>query len=216
VRDFFRPNLWPNTPDILTDVLQQGGPPAFALRFLLAATLAGSYGIYGPAFEQTEATPREPGSEEYLNSEKYEIRHWDLEQQPDRLRDLIRRVNVIRRHHPALQQDGGLRFHGVDNPSLLCYSRHRPEDGHASAERTVIDSDEGAEGLLLIVVTLDPYWKQGGFVHLDMAALGLAGDATFQVHDLLTDERYWWHGPRNYVELDPHEKVGHVFRIRSV
>jgi starch synthase (maltosyl-transferring) len=196
VRDFFRPSFWPTTPDILTDVLQQGGRPAAASRFVLAATLAGNYGIYGPAFELGETEPREPGSEEYRNSEKYEIRQWDLGR-PDSLRGLIARVNAIRRAYPALQRDAGLRFHRADNPQLLCYSRHI----------------HGGEPVL-VVVNVDPYWKQGGWVDLDLATLGLSANATFQVHDLLTDERFWWHGPRNYVELNPHSRPAHVFALK--
>jgi starch synthase (maltosyl-transferring) len=202
---FFRPSLWPNTPDILTDVLQHGGRPAAASRFVLAATLAGNYGIYGPAFELGEARPREPGSEEYLDSEKYEIRRWDLDR-PESLRDLITRVNAIRRAQPALQGDGGIRFHGVDNPQLLAYSR-RIEDA-------IADSSPVTGDTLLVVVNLDSYWKQAGFVQLDLEAVGLKADATFQVHDLLTGERFWWHGPRNYVELDPQTRPAHLFVVR--
>ncbi|HET6791047.1 MAG TPA: alpha-1,4-glucan--maltose-1-phosphate maltosyltransferase, partial [Actinomycetota bacterium] len=125
VRDFLRPNLWPNTPDILTDQLQEGGPPAFRLRFLLAATLGANYGIYGPAFEHMEGEPREPGSEEYLHSEKYEIR--PRTPAAGALRELIARVNLIRREHPALQHDRTLRFHPVDGDQLLAYSKTLPD-----------------------------------------------------------------------------------------
>jgi starch synthase (maltosyl-transferring) len=120
VREFFRPHLWPNTPDILTEYLQLGGRPAFMARLVLAATLGASYGIYGPAFELGENAPREPGSEEYLNSEKYEIKHWDIAR-PDSLKDFIARVNRIRRENPALQRDWCLRFHAVSNDQLICY-----------------------------------------------------------------------------------------------
>src|SRR5688572_7899209 len=119
-REYFRPNVWPNTPDILTEYLQHGGRPAFTARLLLAATLAASYGIYGPAFELIERVPRDPGSEEYLDSEKYEIRAWDLER-PESLRYLIARVNAIRRENPALQDDATLEFVTADNDELIAY-----------------------------------------------------------------------------------------------
>ena len=119
VREFFRPNLWPNTPDILPEYLQFGGRPAFLTRLVLAATLGANYGIYGPAFELCENQPRAPGSEEYLNSEKYEIKHCDLES-PWSLRDLIARVNAARRENPALQSDWSLKFHETDNEMLVC------------------------------------------------------------------------------------------------
>ncbi|MEO6058021.1 MAG: alpha-1,4-glucan--maltose-1-phosphate maltosyltransferase, partial [Gemmatimonadales bacterium] len=122
VREFFRPNLWPNTPDILNEYLQFGGRPAFSIRAVLAATLGASYGIYGPAFELCDHRPREPGSEEYLDSEKYQIRRWDLGD-PWSLRPLLTRLNRIRRDNPALQRDWGLRFHRTDNPAIICYSK---------------------------------------------------------------------------------------------
>src|SRR6185369_13714183 len=131
VADFFRANLWPNTPDILTEQLQHGARPAFVQRLVLAATLGASYGIYGPPFELMEAAPREPGSEEYLDSEKYELRHWDLPlgTKPggrDSLAELIGRINRIRRENPALQHDRGLAFHSIDNEALLCFSKVAP------------------------------------------------------------------------------------------
>ncbi len=203
---YLRPNLWPNTPDILTERLQVGGRPAFVQRFVLAATLGASYGIYGPAFELCEATPREPGSEEYLDSEKYQLRRWDLER-PDSLRELIARVNRIRHASPALQQNGTLRFHGVDNDQLLCYSKAAP-DGRG---------DDREPDVILTVVNLDPHHTQSGWTDLDLRAMGapaLDDDAPFQVHDLITDARYLWQGRRNYVELDPHVVPAHVFRVR--
>ena len=186
VKEFFRPNLWPNTPDILTEYLQHGGRPAFAARLVLAATLGASYGIYGPAFELRENEPREPGSEEYLHSEKYEIRQWDLNA-PDSLRDFIARVNRIRRENAALQTDRSLRFHFVDNDQLICYSKV---------------SEDGANAIL-VVANLDPYHVQSGWVDLDLSLLDLEPDRPYQVHDLISDARYLWHGSRNYVELIP-------------
>jgi starch synthase (maltosyl-transferring) len=196
VADFFRPNLWPNTPDILPEYLQFGGRPAFMSRLVLAATLGASYGIYGPAFELLEHAPREPGSEEYLNSEKYQLRHWDLDR-PDSLRELITRVNRIRREHRALQSNRSLKFHDIDNEAIIAYSKSTA-DGE----------------IILVTVNLDPQHRQSGWLTLDPAIFGLDPAASFQVHDLLTDSRFLWHGARNYVELDPHSLPAHVFRIR--
>jgi starch synthase (maltosyl-transferring) len=197
VREYFRPNLWPNTPDILTEYLQHGGRPAFMIRLVLAATLGASYGIYGPAFELGEHLPREEGSEEYLDSEKYELRHWDLEK-PDSLRDFIARVNRIRRDNPALQSNQGLQFHPVDNPELLCFSKYNAE--HANA--------------ILVVVNLSPYHAHSGWVELQLDALGLDARQPYQMHDELSNARYLWHGTRNYLEIDPQVVPAHIFRIR--
>ena len=122
VADFFRPNSWPNTPDILHEQLQLGGRPMFMARLVLAATLSSNYGIYGPPFELMEHEPREPGSEEYLDTEKYQVRHWDIARK-DSLRDLIALVNQVRRENPALQSQQSLRFHTLDNPNLIAYSK---------------------------------------------------------------------------------------------
>jgi starch synthase (maltosyl-transferring) len=197
VREFFGPNLWPNTPDILTEYLQLGGRPAFMTRLVLAATLGASYGIYGPAFELCENRPREPGSEEYLNSEKYEIKAWDLDR-PDSLKEFIARVNHIRRENPALQRNQNLRFHAVSNDQLICYSKHT----------------EDHSNVILVVVNLDPHHTQSGWVELSTESLGLPLDGQYQVHDLLGDGRYLWHGQRNFVELNPNIVPAHIFRLR--
>jgi starch synthase (maltosyl-transferring) len=197
VRQFFRANLWPNTPDILTEYLQMGGRPAFQLRVILAATLGANYGIYGPAYELGEHQPRLAGSEEYLDSEKYQIRRWDLES-PASVRPLITRLNRARRENPALQADEGLTFHLVDNPLLLCYSK-------TSEDRT---------NTVLTVVNLDLQHRQSGWVHLDLEAMGLEEGQAFQVHDELSGSRYLWQGPANFVELDPASMPAHLFRIR--
>ena len=196
-REYFRPNCWPNTPDILAESLQLGGRPGFIARFVLAATLSANYGIYGPAFELLEHVPREPGAEEYLDSEKYQLRHWDL-RRPDSLAPFIARVNAARHDNPALQRDGGLVFFPTDNDELLCYAR-------ADADRS---------NVVLVVVNLDPNHPQSGWVTLDLAALGVKADEPFQVHDLLTDARYIWHGQRNFVLLDPARVPAHLFRVR--
>lgn len=198
IADFFRPNLWPNTPDILHEYLQHGGRPAFIVRLVLAATLAASYGIYGPAYELLVATPREPGSEEYLDSEKYEVRHWNLDA-PESIAPIIRRVNEIRRRHPALWSDERLRFHAIDNEHLLAYSK-RSADGRDR---------------ILVVVNLDPHHLQAGTLELPLADLGLAPERSFEVEDLLDGQTYLWHGPRNGIVLDPAVMPAHVFAIRA-
>jgi len=197
VREFFRPNLWPNTPDILTEHLQHGGRPAFMARLVLAGTLGASYGIYGPAFELGEHRPIKQGSEEYLDSEKYEIRHWDLDR-PDSLREFIGCVNRIRRDNSALQSDGRLRFHSVDNDQLLCYSKSTPDWSN----------------VIVVVVNLSPHHTHSGWLQLDLRDLGLEADRPFQVQDLLTNAYYLWQGPRNYIEVNPHSAPAHIFRIR--
>ena len=196
VREFFRPNQWPNTPDILTEFLQMGGRPAFVIRLLLAATLGANYGIYGPAFEMQENRPVKHGSEEYLNSEKYEIRHWDLER-PDSLRNLIATVNRIRNENSALQNDWSLRFHDTDNDQLICYSK---------------ESDDRSN-LLVIAVNLDPHYTQAGHVMLPLEQLEIPADRPFEAEDLLTGARYLWQGSRNYVELNPSTLSGHILKI---
>ncbi len=197
VRDFFRPNLWPNTPDILTEYLQTGGRPAFAARLVLAATLGASYGIYGPAFELCENRAKEPGSEEYLDSEKYQVRSWDLNA-PDTLREMITLVNEIRHENVALQSDRGLAFHPTENESLIAYTK----------------STEDLADVVLTVVNLDPHHTQAGMVTLPLKALGLDGDKSFQAHELLSGARYQWSGPRNYVEINPHAAPAQIFRFR--
>ena len=198
IREYFRPNLWPNTPDILPEHLQTGGRPAFMCRLALAATLGANYGIYGPAYELCENAARERGSEEYLDSEKYEIKHRDL-QAPWSLKDFIARVNQIRRDNPALHADTHLRFHDTDNALLICYSK-------ASSDLS---------NIIVAIVNLDPFHTQSGWVTLDLNSLGLFDDQTFQAHDLLTDSRYVWQGPRNYVELDPQSCPAHILRLRK-
>lgn len=196
VREFFRPNLWPNTPDILNDYLQTGGRAAFKIRIVLAATLAASYGIYGPPFELCVNIPREPGSEEYLDSEKYQLRHWNLEH-PDSLRDLIARLNTLRRENVSLQADWNLRFHNTDNEKIICYSKH----------------NEDFTNRVLVIVNLDPFHKQGGWVGVDLDLLRVDPFKPFQVRDLLSGQAYTWNGPWNYVELDPQGMPVHIFRI---
>ncbi|HVS08231.1 MAG TPA: alpha-1,4-glucan--maltose-1-phosphate maltosyltransferase, partial [Planctomycetota bacterium] len=201
-REYFRPNLWPNTPDILTEHLQAGGRPAFAARAVLAATLGASWGIYGPAFELGANVAVAPGKEEYLDSEKYQIRSWNLDD-PASLRPLIALLNRIRRENPALQSDRGLRFHTTTDEHLLAYSKSSQGPEGQAGENTI-----------LAVVNLDPHHAHSGMVELPLAEMGLDPAHPWQMHDLLGGARYLWQGARNYVHLDPRSAPAHVFRLR--
>jgi starch synthase (maltosyl-transferring) len=194
--DYFRPNFWPNTPDILTEQLQTGGPGTFASRALLAATLSPSWGVYGPAFELMEHAPARAGSEEYLDSEKYQLRRWDLDRPT--LAPLLRELNAARRRLPALAHLRTLRFHEVDNPGLLCYSKTDPA---------------GAGTPVLVVVNLDGHHVQAGTVDVDLKPLGLPYGVDYDVVDVLSGQRFHWHGSHNWVRLDPAAQPGHVFTI---
>ena len=196
-RDYYRPNVWPNTPDILPDTLQTGLRAMYAARLVLATTLSANYGIYGPAFELMESAPREHGSEEYLDSEKYQLRHWQLGR-PDSLYSLIARMNRIRRENSALHSNDTLNFCRIDNDQLIAY----------------LKMDSAGSNVILTVVNLDPYSAQSGWVDLDIEALDFSADQPYQVHDLLSDQRFVWRGRRNYVLLEPHRAPAHVFRLR--
>jgi starch synthase (maltosyl-transferring) len=196
VQEFFRPSLWPNTPDILHETLQKGGRPAFMARLVLAATLGSSYGIYGPAFELCENEPREPGSEEYLNSEKYEIRQRALGD-PSTLRPFITRVNAIRKENPALQFNQRLRFHSTENDQIICYSKQTTDKSN----------------IIVTAVNLDPVWTQSGFVELPLEEFGIDARYPYRVVDLLTGSRFTWYGPRNYIELRPKELPAHILKL---
>jgi len=195
-KEFFRPNFWPNTPDILPEHLQFGTRASFVTRAVLAATLSPSWGVYGPAYELQEKEPR-AGSEEYAQNEKYQLRQWNLAW-ADSLRPVLRRLNQIRRDNPALQRLPGTVFHQTDNEALLCYSR----------------VDEALSDPILVVINLDPHNRHTGWLSLDLQALGIAPEARFQVHDLLGDARYLWQGPRAFVALDPQVMPAHIFRVR--
>jgi starch synthase (maltosyl-transferring) len=197
LREYFRPNLWPNTHDILTEYLQTGGRAAFAARLVLAATLGASYGIYGPAFELAEGRAREAGSEEYLDSEKYELRTWERDN-PDSLRELITLVNRIRHENPALQTDRGLRFHPTENDQLVAYTKSTPD----------------LADVVLTVVNVDPHHTQAGMVTLPIEELGIRRDRGYQAHELMSGARYLWNGPRNYVEINPQAIPAQIFRFR--
>jgi starch synthase (maltosyl-transferring) len=195
--EFFRPNFWPNTPDILTEFMQIGGRPAFMQRLVLAATLTASYGIYGPAYELCENVAVESGKEEYLDSEKYEIRQRDLDQ-PGSLRDYIARVNQIRQENPALHRNETITFHHVDNEQLIAYSKHT----------------SSMDNIILTVVNLDPHHVQAGWMHVPVDMFGIDETQAYLVEDLLNDHKYLWHGSSNYIELNPHVSPAHIFRVR--
>ena len=209
VSDFFQPNFWPNTPDILHKQLQDGGRAAFMQRLILAATLTANYGIYGPAYELCEnaATPPAAGkteSEEYLDSEKYEIRQRDRNASGS-LVHLITQLNHIRRANPALQINSTLVFHPADNPNILCYSKTAFDSMHLA--------ENGGENVILVCINLDPVNEQGGWIDLNLRALSVPNNTDFQVQDLLTNATYKWHDRSNYVALRPTVQPAHIFRI---
>ncbi|HEU5312568.1 MAG TPA: alpha-1,4-glucan--maltose-1-phosphate maltosyltransferase, partial [Candidatus Udaeobacter sp.] len=192
--EYFRPNLWCNTPDILPFVLQEGGRPAFMIRVALAATLSPLYGIYsGYELCENEALP---GREEYLDSEKYQYKERDWNA-PGNIKDWIARLNKIRKENRALQLYTNLRFHDADNDAILFYSK-------MTAAR---------DNIILVVVNLDPYRKQNSFVYVPVESFGQMESDVYQVQDLLSGATYTWRGHRNYVELDPDIQPAHVFLV---
>jgi len=197
-REYFRPNAWPNTPDILPAALQYGGRPVFMARVAMAATLCANYGIYGPAFELLEARALRAGGEEYLDSEKFERRVWELER-AESLADFIAVLNRARHANPALQSDAGLRFLPIDNEQLLAYAKTS-----ADGDNTVV-----------CVVNLDPHHTQSGWIEIDPAVFGLQPGQAYQLHDLISGAHYLWHGARNYVSLDPQRTPVHVMELRA-
>ncbi|MGH7860019.1 MAG: alpha-1,4-glucan--maltose-1-phosphate maltosyltransferase, partial [Candidatus Binatia bacterium] len=192
--EYFRPNFFANTPDILHEYLQTGGRAAFQVRLVLAATLSPLYGIYS-GFELCENVPLRPGSEEYLNSEKYEIRHRDWEA-PGNLNADIAAMNRIRRENAALRQLRNLSFHLSENDRILFF-------------RKWVHGNE-----LLVAVNLNPHHGEATMVHVPLEAMRLGPDEAFALEDLLTGDRYTWRGVRNYVHLDPAAgQVAHVLRL---
>ena len=194
VSDHYRPNFWPNTPDILPEHLQHGGRPMFLLRLVLAATLSSNYGMYGPPFELMEHVAR-PGAEEYIDNEKFQLRSWNLDD-PSSLRDVIALVNRVRRENPALQQTNDISFHRTDNDALMAYSKR------------------SGDNVVLVVANMDPRHRHSGWIDLDLDALGVQHGESFQVHDVLSDSRYHWSSSRAYVELDPALFPASIFVVR--
>jgi starch synthase (maltosyl-transferring) len=193
--EYFRPNLWPNTPDILPFVLQEGGRPAFMIRVALAATLSPLYGIYS-GYELCENQPL-PGREEYLDSEKYQYKERDWNA-PGNIKNWIARLNKIRKQNRALQLYTNLRFHDAENDAILFYSK-------MTAAR---------DDIILVVVNLDPYRKQRSFVYVPIESFGQIESDVYQAQDLLSGATYTWRGRRNYVELDPEIQPAHIFLVR--
>ncbi|MFZ2648603.1 MAG: alpha-1,4-glucan--maltose-1-phosphate maltosyltransferase [Burkholderiaceae bacterium] len=197
-REYFRANLWPNTPDILPAHLQYGGRAVFMARIALAATLGANYGIYGPSYELLEAQALRSGSEEYLNSEKFERRVWNRARE-DSLAEFIAVLNAARRANPALQSDAGLHFLNVDNDQLIAYAK-------ATADHS---------NVVVCVINLDPHHTQSGWVELSTEGFGIAGTQAYQMHEIVSDSHFLWHGARNYVSLDPQRSPVHVMQLRA-
>jgi starch synthase (maltosyl-transferring) len=195
MREYFRGNLFTNTPDILPEILQKGGRPAFRMRLALAATLSSVYGIYS-GFELCE-NAAVPGTEEYLNSEKYEHKVWDWDR-PGHIKDYVARVNRIRRDHPALQAYHNLRFYESEDDNVLFYGKIGP-DGSAA---------------ILVAVNLDPFARHESVLHVPLADLGLGPDETYEMHELITDTRRLWKGSANVIRLDPEVEPAAIFAVR--
>jgi starch synthase (maltosyl-transferring) len=195
--DYMRPNFWPNTPDILSGILRRGGPGAFKLRLVLAATMSPSYGIYS-GYELMENEPASETNEEYLNSEKYEIKHRDFGR-GDSLAPFITRINQARRAHPALTELSNIRFHHTNNEWLLAYSKQSAT----------------SDDVVLVVANLDPQHVHDDVLGLDLPALGFDWDETYEAHDELTDVTYVWQGATPYVRLS-REQPAHVLHLRHI
>ncbi len=194
-RNYFRPNFWPNTPDILPYHLQNQGENSFILRFALAATLSSSYGMYGPSYEFLENTPVE-NKEEYFNSEKYEVRHYDWKK-TNRMTDIISLVNKARKENAALQSTWNIQFCSIENDNLIAY----------------LKATDDLSNIILVVVTLDPFGSQQGFVQLPKERLKLSDKINVKLTDLITEEKYTWTQEWNYVELNPYKLPFHIFKL---
>jgi starch synthase (maltosyl-transferring) len=197
LKEYFRPNFWPNTPDILSEYLQTGGAPAFIIRFLLAATLSSNYGIYGPPYERFISTPL-PGKEEYCDSEKYELKHWLPDEVKESTRELFTTVNRIREENSEFQRTDNIRFLTVENNQLLYFAKFNDEENDA----------------ILVVINLDPNYTQSGWIKVPLYELGISEEQTFLAHDLLGGGQYIWQGEYNYVELNPHILPAHIIKIK--
>ncbi len=197
ISEFFRPNLWPTTPDILPQYLQFGDERAFAVRLVLAATLSSSYGIYGPSFELA-VNEAPAGREEFLNSEKYEIKHWDWTK-GEKLRKMITVLNSIRQNNPALQDFRNVKFYQVENDYLLFY----------------IKTTDDLTNVVAVIVNLDPFTPQTGKVHFPVQALGINSEEPYLLQDLLGEERFLWSGAQNFITVDPSRTPAFVFRLHK-
>ncbi|MBV5303168.1 MAG: alpha-1,4-glucan--maltose-1-phosphate maltosyltransferase [Chlorobium sp.] len=202
LKHFMRANFWPNTPDILHEELQKGEREKFIIRLVLASTLSANYGMYGPAYELCEHLPVAEGKEEYLNSEKYEIRQWDLDR-PGNIRAEITRINRIRKENSALQQTSNITFVRIESS---------PGNEHDKLMAYVKQSDEGSN-IILTVVNLDPSRTQSGWLRFPLELFGLSHLHQFNVEDLLTGNHYQWNGEWNFVEINPRAMPAHIFRV---
>jgi starch synthase (maltosyl-transferring) len=192
--EYFRGNLFTNTPDILPSFLQNAPRAAFKIRATLAATLSSLWGMYN-GFELCEGSPL-PGKEEYINSEKYQYKVWDWDR-PGNIKEYIARLNRIRHEQPALHQYGNIHFYQADNDNILFYGKHSAEHRNT----------------IFVAVNLDPYRSQESSVYVPIHEYGIRHDETYQLHDLITDRRYFWRGERNFIRLDPENESAHIFRL---
>ena len=197
MREYYRPNFWPNTPDILTPTLIYGGEPAHLMRVILAATLSSNYGIYGPVYELGVNAPY-PGKEEYIDSEKYEVKHWDWNAET-RTREIITILNRTRRENPALQNTWNVHFADSENQDIICFGKR----------------DEASGNVVIVAANMNPYHTQGGYFRLPLHELGIAWDRPFYLYDVLSDSHYTWQGEWNYVELNPYLMPAHVFQVHQ-
>lgn len=198
MRYYYRPNFWPNTPDILPPVLTHGGENAHIMRLILAATMSSNYGLYGPVYEFGLNTPVS-GKEEYVDNEKYEIRHWDW-QQYTRIKEVIARINKIRKENTALQTTWNIEFAETTNEKIICYCK----------------ADIENKNILIIAVNLDPHHTQSASVKIPVAKLGIIPDTSYTVKDLLGGDTYQWRDEWNYVELNPFDLPAHILRLEHV
>jgi starch synthase (maltosyl-transferring) len=194
-RNYFRPNFWPNTPDILPYHLQHQGENIFVIRIALAATLSSNYGVYGPAYEFIDNTPVQ-GKEEYWDSEKYEIKKHDWKK-TNRLTDIITILNRARKENEALQSTWNIQFCNIEDPNMIAYLKATPD----------------LTSVFLVVVNLDPHNRHSGFVQIPRERLKITGAMNLKLHDLMTDEHYTWTQEWNYVEIDPYKMPFHLFKV---
>ncbi|SKC61947.1 alpha-1,4-glucan--maltose-1-phosphate maltosyltransferase [Ohtaekwangia koreensis] len=194
-RNYFRPNFWPNTPDILPWHLQHQGENIFIIRLALAATLSSNYGIYGPAYEFYDNIPME-GKEEYYNSEKYEVKQYDWKR-TNRMTDIITIINKARKNHAALQSTWNIHFCFIENPNLLAF----------------VKATDDLSSIVLVVVNLDQHNKQNGYVQLPKSLLKIGDHINVKLYDAMTDDHYTWTQEWNYVEIDPYKMPFHLFKL---
>lgn len=197
-RQYMRPNFWPNTPDILPPILTYGGEPAFIMRVILAATLSSNYGLYGPVYEFGIGAPH-PDKEEYIDNEKYEIKHWEWRKYT-RIKEVIARINRIRKENPALQNTWNIHFADATNEHILCFGKHDRESGNT----------------VVVVVNTDPYHTHEGHVNLPLGSLNLQPDRPYLLKDLMSGDKYRWQDEWNYVKLDPLKMPAHVFKAEQL